>query len=467
MGQSRGQFLTLSAALGAGFVILAAVQLWLAPAQGWWNDEVFSLWASDPAAGVFTNVASDSNPPFYFIVLQIVRTPVGDPRTAVMVASTLMLLATSAFVLSISRTPEWRTWAAIAIAAFAVNGVVAFMFQEARAFLLGGCIVFAAAWQSAIMLANAEAPRRLTTLSVLGALAALTHFYAALALGSLAAGLVVWALVARRRDLLIPGLVLGASAVLVFGAWYAYASARVANIAWIEFSFANVRDALWYVRSLALGPAWLAAPLALIVGYAVWRAPTIRPSLVVFAIAGALFVLLPILISFKTPIIMGRYWSVGAPLLVVTLVLIARDFWSAPHGRAVALAIGAFVLATAAFGAAGARHLMQVEPVWSGAPLVAERGASCAPGSIRVPNQPNLYASASGLPEATFAPLAQAVGSSDCPVLGWAEHVLRGDGYSLSAPEADLLDMVGVTAPAEGVTIARHASGFVILRAGS
>jgi hypothetical protein len=50
-------------------------------------------------------------------------------------------------------------------------------------------------------------------------------------------------------------------------------------------------------------------------------------------------------------------------------------------------------------------------------------------------------------------------------VLGWAEHVLRGNGYSLNAPEADLLEMVGVTAPESGVEIQRHDSGFVILRA--
>jgi hypothetical protein len=267
---------------------------------------------------------------------------------------------------------------------------------------------------------------------------------------------------------LAPGLILGASAVLVFGAWYAYASERAENIAWISFSVEAVRAALWYVRSLEIGPAWMAAPLAAIFGLAAWRAPSLRPSLIVLAIAGALFFAMPILISLKTPIIMGRYWTIGAALAPVALVLIAREFLSnpaLPRGKLVAGAVAAFVLLSAAFGAAGARHLMQVEPVWSGAALVAERAASCAPGSIRVPNQPHLYAVASGLAEDIFV-LATDVGApSDCPVLGWAEHVLRGNGYSLNAPEADLLEMVGVTAPESGVEIQRHDSGFVILRA--
>lgn len=466
MGQARGHFLARSVALGAAFIVLAAVQLWLAPGQGWWNDEMFSLWASDPAAGLFTNVASDSNPPLYFIVLQFVRTLFADPRVAMMIASALMLVGTGAFVLSISRTPEWRTWAAITFAAFVVNGVVAFMFQEARAFLLGACIVFAAAWQCMLMVNDADAPRRPIALAVLGVLAAMTHFYAALALGSIAGGLVLWALLGKRQDLLVPGLILGAAAVLTFGAWYAYASARVANIAWIDFSPDAVRAALWYVRSLEIGPTWMALPLVAIFGFAAWKAPDLRPSLIVLAIAMALFFVLPVLISFKTPIIMGRYWSVGAAFVPIALVLIARAFWSNPaQGKLVAGAAAVFVLATAAFGAAGARHLMQVEPVWSGAALVAERAASCAPGSVRVPDQPHLYAAASGLAENLFVPFAQTSAPTDCPVLGWAEHVLRGDGYSLNAPEAELLEMIGVTAPPEGVTIARHPSGYVILRA--
>lgn len=470
LGQLRGHFLVRTAVLGAAFIILAAVQLWLAPGQGWWNDEMFSLWASDPAGGLFTHVASDSNPPLYFIMLQFVRTLFADPRTAVMASSLIILITTSAFVLSISRTPEWRAWGAIAIAAFVVNGVVAFMFQEARAFLLGASIVFAAAWQCMLIVADANAPRRPIALGVLGLLAALTHFYAALALGSLAAGLVGWGVIGRRRDLVIPGLILGASAVLTFGAWYGYASARVANIAWIQFSVDAVREALWYVRSLVLGPAWMVLPLASLFGFAAWRAPALRPNLVVLAVAGALFFLLPVLISLKTPIIMGRYWTIGAALMPIALVLIAREFWSNPaqtRGKLIVGAAAGFVFLSAGFGAIGARRLMQVEPVWSGASLVAERAASCAPGSIGVPDQPHLYATASALPENLFVPAPQASAPTGCAVLGWAEHVLRGDGYSLNAPEADLLEMVGVAAPAEGVTIERHASGFVILRAGS
>ena len=469
MGQGRAQILTTWTVLGAGLIILAVVQAWLAPAQGWWNDEIYSLWASDPrAADMLGRLAGDSNPPLYYVLLRLVRTLVGAPDAAVAIASSMSLIGAGAFVFWISRAVGWQGWGAVAIAAFVVNGVVAFMFQEARAFLLGACIVFAAAWQCALMTANANAPRRPIALAALGALAALTHFYAALAAGSLGAALVAWALIGKRRDLLTPGLILGASAMLVFGAWYAYASERVANIAWIEFSADAVRGALWYVRSLEIGPALMALPLAGILGFAAWRAPALRPNLFVLGVAVALFYALPLLISLKTPIIMGRYWTIGAALVPVALVLIAREFLSTPphaHGKLVAGAAAAFVLLSAVFGAAGARHLMQVEPIWSGASLVAERAQSCAPGSVRVPDQPHLYATASGLTEDVFVPAAEASILSTCPVLGWAEHVLRGDGYSLNAPEAELLEMVGVVTPAGGVTIERHASGFVILRA--
>jgi hypothetical protein len=463
---ARTKYLIIFAALSVGFAVLGGLQAWLAPAQGWWNDEVYSLWASDPSAGdVIARVTGDSNPPLYFTLLRLMRTFFGDAHIAVPIASFTAIICSSAFVLWISRSVGWLTWGAIAIATFVINGVVTFYFQEARAFLLGACFTFAAAWQCTILVAETSAPRRIVALALLGALAAFTHFYAALAMGSLGGGLALLAILRRRGELLLPGLVLGGGAALSFGAWYAYAHARVAYIAWIAFNFESVHDALWYIRSLALGPAWMAAPLALIVGLAAWRSQALRPNLIVFAIASALFFALPVLISFKTPIIVGRYWTVGVPFLTITLVLIARTFWQAPNRwRTLAWASGALVLVSAGFGASAARYLMQIESVWSGAAIVAERGASCAPGSIRVPNQPELYATASGLPEATFVTPTQSSAPSDCPVLGWAEHVLRGDHFSTTASELELLQMVGVARPVDGVVIERHPSGFVILR---
>ena len=43
-----------------------------------------------------------------------------------------------------------------------------------------------------------------------------------------------------------------------------------------------------------------------------------RTHLRVFAIAGVLFTLLPLLASLKTPIVVGRYWMIGAPALKTT-----------------------------------------------------------------------------------------------------------------------------------------------------
>jgi hypothetical protein len=99
------------------------------------------------------------------------------------------------------------------------------------------------------------------------------------------------------------------------------------------------------------------------------------------------------------------------------------------------------------------------------APLLGD----CAPGTVHVWEN-HLYATASGAPESTFrdasrpdAPVLDA-SASGCTVLGWAEHVRRGDDYLRAASDAELLSLLRIAATPDEVRILRHSSGFVVLK---
>jgi len=249
---------------------------------------------------------------------------------------------------------------------------------------------------------------------------------------------------------------------------------HMGKIAWIEFTVQAIRDSVWYVRQLAFGHVVIALALVAFLAWSARRA-AMRPHLRVFAIGMALFAVLPILASFFTPLITGRYWLIGAPAILVLAVLALRaelahaDAPAPAGGRALAGAgfAMAALLAASALGFANAQAFTMAKPMWRGAAIATPLLGACGPNEVRVAGP--LYATASGAPESVFLdvetqPVPPGASPGACPVLGWAEHVRRGDDYLTTASDAELLSMLHLEGAPE-VQILRHASGFVVLRA--
>jgi len=163
--------------------------------------------------------------------------------------------------------------------------------------------------------------------SPFGVLAAHTHVYAALLCGGFAAGLLILAHFSNRRDLFRVGLALGLSASTVFVIWQSMSLNSLGRIGSIEFSPGVVYHAARYVQELSIGKLPNVLLLTFLLVFGTLDRAT-RPFFVSFGVAFALFVLLPIIASVKQPMIVGRYWLVGAPALISLLVSLSESGFS-------------------------------------------------------------------------------------------------------------------------------------------
>lgn len=465
-------------ALALALVLFVAAQAALAGVNGLWVDEIFSFWASDPALPLGQlfgeRIFADSNPPLYFSLLRAARALFDDPRAAFIAVDVLALAATAAFVLHAARRAGVLALGAWALALFLLSGPALCYFPEGRSYFAAMCVVFAAAWAGALALAEQGRGPPWAHFAALGALAALAHVFSGVFAGGLAAGLVLYALFGKRRDLLAPGLALGGATTLVFAIWFIRASAYVGNVGWIEFTPAAILEAVWFVKSLAFGSNFALALLALLWGYGLWMRAS-RPMAALFAITFGLFAALPLAASFITPIIVGRYWLVGAPGLVVLTVFLARALFAdgvtqrSDRSLIAFIGIGAFVLVASVGGYLTAYKFTAEKPVWHGGDVVAPLIAGCPAQSVRVTGEPPFlpaYAAMSGASTGLFldatqpdAPVGEAE-DGQCPVLGWGEHMPM-DG----AADAQLLQWLKLEAAPGEVRIWRSRSGYVVLRA--
>jgi hypothetical protein len=306
--------------------------------------------------------------------------------------------------------------------------------------------------------------------------AGLTHVYAALFCCCLAAGLVVLSYTHnRRRDLIRPALALGLSAGIVILAFTAWSMDRVSQADWIELSYQSVLAAYWYVKRLALGSRLTTISFAVFFVTGLTMRST-RQFAAAFGMAWALFILIPLLVSLSQPIIVGRYWLIGAPSLIVFVVFLMKEFCrlgcQADHSRLYwggHLASLLFLVFIDAYGYFQARILTFEKPIWRGAQIVSPLLQDCRVSSVHV-NQlfVSMFAVAAHVPEDLFV----AVNSSDarllssnncaCPVLGWAEHVFHD--ASLYKSDEELLSMLRIRISPSAVDIYRHQTGFVVMK---
>jgi hypothetical protein len=459
-----------------------AAQMALAAINGFWIDEYFSAWISDPTMqfdGTFLGrVVQDTNPPLYFTLLRLVRGVTADPRAAFLVLDAICLLACLAVVFWTARRAGMARLGLAAAAALLLSGPVLQYFPEGRTYFAAICLTFLASWLTGLTLTVGGAARLWMSLAIVGAVASLTHVFAALFCGSLAGGLVVEGLLSRRRNVWMSGVALGSAASLVFVTWFLSAPLTLNSVSWIVFTYQAVMDALWYVRNLIVGPVVMLLPLLALALFGL-RAPGTRQLLVVFGITGVLFVLLPIAISFKTPIISGRYWTIGGPVVPVFLVFLARAFVlkGDQPSRIAAAGVAAYLLAIGGLGFMAARQNTLEKPLWKGGEIVAGLAANCGPKSIHVLSmslQPFAMTTftagfplASKLPPeifvdtaATDTPLLQ-VSNSTCPVVGWAEHIQGIQTFDQT--DELLVRSLKIEATPDQVRVVRQRTGFLVL----
>ena len=194
--------------------------------SGWSFDDLFSLWASEPTSpflAVFRErIITDSNPPLYYSLLHFLRQATPDDGMVVVAVNIGAITAAAAAVYIPSRQAGVSGFAIAGIAAFALSGPVLYFAPEGRSYVMALSVVFVASWYSALLILGFPA-LTLKRATILGCLAAMTHVYAALFCGSIAAGLLTVGFSYKRKELLKPGLALGLSASVVFAIWLSIA----------------------------------------------------------------------------------------------------------------------------------------------------------------------------------------------------------------------------------------------------
>jgi hypothetical protein len=246
-----------AALLVAASALFVAAEVSINAVNGWWSDELTSLWASDvslPFTRAFSErIAPDANPPLYYAVLYWVRWLINDDRTAVLAVNIAAIMVAAGAVFVASRRAGLSRLAVCGIAAFGLSGPVLMYASEGRAYCLALAVVFVASWYAALAIKHSQQRSVLASFIALGALAGLTHVYAALLCGGLGAGLLTVASFSRRKDLVGPGLALGLSTGVVFAIWLSMGRSSLKSIGWIKFSSEAVFDAARYAGSLAVG----------------------------------------------------------------------------------------------------------------------------------------------------------------------------------------------------------------------
>ena len=344
-------------------------------------------------------------------------------------------------------------------------------------------IVFVTSWYTSLAITGFPGQLTLKRAAILGSLAAMTHVYAALFCGSLAAGLTALTVFSGRKELLKPGLALGLAATIVFGMWLSIAFDSVENLNWIEFTLRRVLDAALSVKELALGANWQVMVVIALFAFGLLDVRT-RSLFTAFCIAFLLFALLPVIVSFVRPIIASRYWEIGAAALPVLVVFAARlwllEGFTLRSGKRVVAGGAAlcFLVTSSALGFAKARHYAYLKPVWRGADVVRPLLSGCPGTSVHVyygnSSKPYVawefgmwvFPKLTGASPTLFVDPQEdstrylSAATSSCPVLGWAEHT--GDIWNLD--DREILKLMKIEASPDDVVFVRHHTGFVILR---
>lgn len=471
-------------------LLFALVQFGPLRKNGFWLDELFALWASEPSISLrevlSQRILPDPNPPGYFLLLYWFRQCFGDIVAPIMIGI-IFLGASILFVVAMAKRAGVPALGVLCAFFFLGSGPVLYYFGETRAYLCALTVAFVVSWlaaQAAVIKDHTPSP---VLFACVGILAALIHVYAALYCCSLAAAMLCLAwLEPDKKYLQKGGFALGSAAALTSALTMLPMQDSIAKIDWIKFDVQHVVAAVTKAGALSVAPIWVA--LALILLMTAKKKAGIRSLVWLFAIAYAVFALVPILVSFKIPIISARYWIVGSPGLII---LVGFAFWEwlprdpseyrvAPRGKYLAFVVVSAPILLVSFAVAD--FAKNAKLIWKGGEALKPLAAHCENHSIRVANsfKPTdrgmsadgafvpAFAYSSGRSESVFIPVRSidqekllALDTS-CPVIGWAEN-FEPDALK-SSSDQDLLRLLNVEVPLGDVEIYRERSGFFILK---
>ena len=444
--------------------------------NGWWFDELWSLWASDPSIGFIDafikKMSHDTTPPLYYVALFLTRILIADERLAVEIINLTMVAAACTAICLRSRKASAVGWALVASIAFLYSGPVLRFVIEGRSYLMALAAGFTASWVCALAIGVHDRHPNWIPFLLIGMLAALTHVYAALFCCCLAFGLAVVAYSNPRPDLFRPALALGLSAGIITFIFIAWSIKLIDQTNWIEFSYQSTFRAYWEVKHLALGSG-LALSVFVVLFVVGSIVPSARLLTAAFGLAWGLFALIPLMASFVHPIILARYWMIGAPSLIVFVVFLLKTFFGLAgttrlhHYHGGCFVCLAFLVLADANGYIYARIFTSWKPIWS-LDVVAPLIQKCPMASVHTNGYIELFAVAAHVPESVFvdtnSPAVEflRLGSSQCSVLGWAEHL--NDSKVLVASDEELLFLLKIDAVPSDVKILRRSTGFAVTR---
>ena len=209
-----------------------------------------------------------------------------------------------------------------------------------------------------------------------------------------------------------------------------------------------------------------------------------RPLVILFAIAYSLFIALPILASFKQPIIGGRYWLIGSPGIIVLVSFLLRSWYleltaeNWPTGWQGVVLLG---VVSVIWGSTAAYQNIRTKMIWKGADVVMPMINGCPGQSIHVGTGFNVvngklsfmldaipfYSFLTGqrpdnVPIVGVEGRSLALRDAHCPVVGWAEHL--SPNVLKTKTDEELLSLLRIASSPADVEVRRHRSGFVVLR---
>jgi hypothetical protein len=476
------------ALLAVALAVFVVFEASVIPGMGFWVDELFSFWAGDariPFAEAFsTRILPDSNAPIYFSLIYLVQGAGLEGRAAFLVLNFIVMGSLLALLIERGWRMGMLATALSAVAVLLVSGPLLTYAPEGRVYGMAMVLCAVIAFCCGGVVAGFKVGRgELILAAVLAVLGAWMHVFAAVFAGSLAAALVMvgWLLL-RRSDVVALGFVMGSATILACILWLTFAFPLfTGSTSWMTFTPKDVFDAVWTFKEHVAGP--LAGALACIafVGLSLLFKHS-RAMALVLCITGALFFAIPVAISFKMPMFVGRYLLIAGPGLLVLLLFVLRahlvERSASPSWRNRLAALGAlFFVFPITQGMPAAAYSITNRHDWRGSEIVVPAIDQCSAGEIRTLfAYPRVYGFEYYLdgrltPVIAGAAPVRDLSTIDCPVYGWAEEYkdveLGGDWYK-TADIPKVLSLFRLTntnnLPLE---IIRHEGGLVLARAGA
>ena len=459
------------AALGAALSFFAVQEQQLQRLDGLWIDEIFSLWQSDSSRDLLWTlrhrILPDANPPLFPFLLYLVRLSGLEPIQSFMALNCLAIGVGCVASIWVSARIGELVGGVLSCALFLLSASVLTYGIEGRTYALALSLSLATSWLVISAVAK-PAATHVFGLAAAGLLAACTHVYSGLFACSLASGVAVVATLRRSLPLWRSALALGFAAGAPLLAFVVQEHLRVRGQGWISFNARNVIDSLWFVERMIFGKPLVFTPFAIVLGVSLVQRRSDVP--LVFLVAWTLFAVIPLAASLLQPIVVGRYWMICAPSVIVVLTWIVGHEWRGGRSHWIVAAIGAAaLLGPLVFSTRTARDFTTSKSVWAAAEA-RHWAQGCPSASVRVETRggrpPIFYAIASGLPTRLFTPGDRSIAAPmhlDCPLVGWAEHVLEPGAYLANATDLQLLARLGLSS-ADGLRVIRHSSGFLVVQ---